>query len=547
MRISDLNIVDYKRFTHLTVYGIPQSCKIVLLIGPNGSGKTSVFEAMNTWYNRLAYNTGHGDYSYFIKSFQPSPISNHVELIDRININFHDFIPPSIRDQNNYNELQARLRGKFYFRTAYRNDPDFTLDSIGKLRDPTESQQLSTLLQADQSVSGNYKRIVASMIAGIFENKDKSKTVDELRGELIDLINKSLRNVFNDLELTSLGDPLSNGSFYFKKGISENFHYKNLSAGEKSAFDILLDLIVKKSFYGGAIYCVDEPEVHIHTKLQSNLIAEMYNIIPQDGQLWLSTHSLGILKKAKDINDEFPGAVAFLDFDNQNFDEPAAISPSNIDKAIWQKFVDIALDDLSTTLAPKKIIFCEGDPRGTKNKNFDAQVYSKIFGSYFPDISFVSIGSSNDLLNSDNIGILAIKQVLKNADTHIVTDRDDKSEDEVRECMMNGIRVLTKRHLESYLLDDEIITKLCISRDKASKIEEALEIKRQAISSSISRGNSSDDIKSASGDIYSRLKRLLDLKSCGNNFESFLRDTMAPLVSTETNTFKALSSEVIGN
>ena len=47
MRINKLQLKNFKRFTDLTLDGIPVSAKLVLLIGANGSGKTSVLEAIN--------------------------------------------------------------------------------------------------------------------------------------------------------------------------------------------------------------------------------------------------------------------------------------------------------------------------------------------------------------------------------------------------------------------------------------------------------------------------------------------------------------------
>ncbi|MEI9912858.1 MAG: AAA family ATPase [Bacteroidota bacterium] len=78
-----------------------------------------------------------------------------------------------------------------------------------------------------------------------------------------------------------------------------------MSGGEKSAFDILLDLIIKASYYEDAIYCIDEPETHMHTRLQSLLFAEIYNLIPGNSQLWVNTHSFGMLKKSKGIRIAF--------------------------------------------------------------------------------------------------------------------------------------------------------------------------------------------------------------------------------------------------
>jgi hypothetical protein len=40
------------------------------------------------------------------------------------------------------------------------------------------------------------------------------------------------------------------------------------------------------------------------------------------------------------------------------------------------------------------------------------------------------------------------------------------------------------------------------------------------------------------------LKKILGLTQCGNNISSFLRDTMAPLVTQETTVYKDLEKQI---
>ena len=89
-----------------------------------------------------------------------------------------------------------------------------------KQQDPTELICLESLIQNDQTVSANYQRLIANTIAGVFGNKNDTKAVATLRDELIGKIKTALKRVFEDLELSSVGDPLQNGSFYFTKGIT---------------------------------------------------------------------------------------------------------------------------------------------------------------------------------------------------------------------------------------------------------------------------------------------------------------------------------------
>lgn len=139
-----------------------------------------------------------------------------------------------------------------------------------------------------------------------------------------------------------------------------------------------------------------------------------------------------------------------------------------------------------------------------------------------------------------------VKEVLHNSTIIKLVDRDDKSDEQVQECNRNGIRVLGRRHLECYLFDDEMIRKLCQVKEMSEKEAECLEMKKQAMQDSVSRGNPSDDVKSASGVIYTNLKRILQLTRCGNDTHSFLRDTMAPLLTSDMPLYAEIKQSIFG-
>jgi len=337
---------------------------------------------------------------------------------------------------------------------------------------------------------------------------------------------------------------LSSGSFYFEKGTSKDFHYKNLSAGEKSVFDLVLDMIIKSEFYADAVFCIDEPEAHMHTRLQSKVLRELYKLTPDSSQLWISTHSIGMLKEAEDIEQEVPGSVVFLDFDNRDFDLTEKMTPAHIDNTIWDRFFDLAFADFSKLMAPSKIVFCEGTSQGRKYKDFDSQIYSKIFLGNHHGTKFVSVGSCTELEDIENQSIKVVSNILKSSEIVKFIDRDDKSDDEVLELKEKNIKVSSKRHIECYLFDDEIIQKLCESVEKPDLLEMCLEAKEEAMNESIARDNPADDIKSASGKIFTEIKRILGLSQCGNNKCAFVRDTLAPLVTPDTNIYAMLEVEI---
>lgn len=543
MRIKRVELNDFKRFTHLTVEDIPETAKLIVLVGPNGSGKTSFMEALNHYYKFAGYgDVGESNYLSKIDAKRKFEFGEWYSLASKtVDIDFYDAAYPKDVGRSN-------IKGHFYFRSAYRNEPDFVIDTMRKQDDPTKTVHLKSLIQNDQSVSSNYQRLIANSISELYKSENNQKDVATLRSELTGKISASIERVFEDLHFSSLGDPLQNGNFYFTKGTTKDFPYKNLSAGEKSAFDLILDLVVQSKYYPDAVYCIDEPETHMHTKLQGKVLRELYGLIPGNSQLWLSTHSIGMLQEAQDIEKEAPGTVVFLDFDGRDFDDDQIIRPSKIGRAVMDKFYELAFGDFSKLLLPQKIVFCEGDSCGTTRKSFDSSIYSTIFENTHPEAYFLSGGSCEEIINKldANLGEV-LKVLLKETKIIKVIDRDDRSNQEVDELKSNRISVLSKRNLESYLLDDSVIEKLCISVGKSDKVDECLQKKQEALSSSIKRENAPDDLKSARGDIYTSLKKILGLTQCGNRPDPFLRDTMAPLITPDMEIYKQLERDIFGD
>lgn len=542
MKVKKVELNNFKRFTHLSVEDIPETVKLIVLVGPNGSGKTSFMEALNHYYKYVGYSNI-GDYHYLSKTGNMDNF-NYNQWYDRasklVSIEFYDASLP--QDIGNNNEI----KGHFYFRSAYRNEPDFKIDSMRRQQDPTESIRLESLIQNDLTVSTNYQRLIANTISGVYNNENDTKTVANLREEVIGKVCAAIERVFEDLKFSSLGDPLQNGSFYFTKGTTKDFDYRNLSAGEKSAFDLILDMVVQARYYPDAIYCIDEPETHMHTKLQGKVLRELYLLIPGQSQLWLSTHSIGMLQEAEEIEKEHPGTVAFLDFGGRDFDTDQIIRPAKIGKAVMDKFYELAFGDFAKLMLPRIIVFCEGDPNGGKRKDFDKAIYSTIFAETHPEAFFISGGSCNDIEKIEQTHGEIISTLLENITVIKIVDRDDRSDTEVSELKGKGIKVLKERNLESYILDDEVIKKLCEPVRKAEEYGECIKEKKAALESSKSRGNAIDDYKSARGDIYTALKRRLELTKCGNNADTFIRDTLSPLITPDMSVYRRLEEEIFG-
>ncbi len=526
MKVHSIALRNFKRFTDLSITDIPSSARLVVVVGPNGSGKSSLFDAFNHWY-RLKAGFGHvNDLLYFRKG-------------DTADFNWGNTVTITLHDN------ATMTRGGLYIRTAYRNDPDFSVKQFTRPHVPSERVTVERTIQNDQTVSDNYQRLIYNTMSGVYDPRNNAKSVEVLRNELIGEVRASMKRVFGDLLLNSITDPLGEGAFHFEKGSVAAYHYKNLSGGEKAAFDLILDLHLKRQYYPEAIYCIDEVETHLHTKVQGSLLKELFNIVPPTCQLWITTHSLGALRAAQELAQHDPGAVSFIDFGGTAADESTHILPTSLGKAVWEKALAVTLDDLSDQIAPRELVLCEGSSIGTRRKGFDADIYNRVFGTYRGGLLFISAGSSNDVLKA-NVSVRdLLKQMIPTTKIFALRDRDDLSEAEVAAWEAGGGVVLALRNIESYLLADDVIEALVNHVNLPQHLTAAKQVKLNALAASRARGNPQDDLKSAAGDIFVGLKQLLSLTRCGNNSDAFMRDTLAPLIVPGMATFAALKADVL--
>ena len=386
-------------------------------------------------------------------------------------------------------------------------------------------------------------------MTAVYRTEDPDTTLGEFRQKTIGDIQDAMRRLFPDLVLNDLGDPLDQGTFYFDKGTSKGFPYQNLSGGEKAAFDLILDIIIKRTAFKNSIYCIDEPEAHMNTRLQGALLEELYKLTPEDCQLWLATHSIGMMRRARDLSKQHPGSVIFLDFGDKDFDEEVILKPEVPDRAFWHRVLDVALDDVAELVAPEIIVVCEGTPSvpgAGKNAAMDATCYDKIFETEFPHAKFISAGNAHEV-ETDRIALVeSMKGLVAGVEIIRLIDRDDRSPEEISEAEAKGVRVLTRRHLESYLFDDEVLSALCESLGQSDRLPDLLAAKKKAIENSIARSHAPDDIKSASGEIYTKAKQILTVMGIGNDAKAFMRSTLAPLVRPGMQTYKDLRADIFG-
>lgn len=537
MRIKTVSIKNFRRFSDLKIEGINEQAKLVILLGPNGSGKSSLFDAFSLAASYSKHQTYCWNSRYQVKG---APRTHDLTAcLQDIKIDFHGT-----------NETYPRTTPSpkdFYFRTSYRYETKTVVERLERMPELLKDEKDPHLMMnLDSRVSDNYKRMVSNSLGELFEPGDGNNVArTTLRDRYVSKLREAMKRVFGDLMLEGPGKPLDGGEFLFSKGTEHNFPYVNLSGGEKAAFDLLLDFIIKSEVFNDTVYCLDEPELHMHSALQGKLLDEIVAAMPGKSQLWIATHSVGMIRKAREIYEQNPNSVAFLNFSGRDFDMPQLIQPTIPSRSALREVFKVMLGDVVSLVAPKRIFLCEGQRReqgARRNPNFDARCYNQIFEREFPDVQFISVGGCNDVDKNALIAGAVLKECVSGVKIETIYDCDDRSPQEVADLVAQGGRVLALRDLENYLWDDEVLGKLCHVNQHDEMLPQLLATKTQLMVGVIPP----DDVKSIAGPLYNAVKSTLSLTRCGNTYETFARDTLAPLIEPGMSVYAKLKKDIFG-
>jgi AAA ATPase domain len=420
MKIKSLQLKNFKRFTDLTLQDIPDSAKLVLLIGSNGSGKSSVFDGFEYLSNNSSKVWKNANIQYRKNISYPSGFSiyTHEHGIDEIN-----------EDGLLSLKSGSLIWKSFYGRTSFRQVPRLTRTSLGtNFTIDGDGDRASSFIDRDERFENDVEHILGKLLKDFFRTDDSKS---EIKKSIIDPINESLNRIFNKengtkLQIIEIIPPLEGkiAAINFRKGESE-FHYNYLSAGEKEVFNILLNLVARIEYYQDTIFFFDEIDLHLNTQLQYNFIKEIIeHWIPDNCQFWTASHSLGFIQYAKESEQ----AVIF-DFKDTDFDYPSVLTPEPKDNPdIYEIAVNKEL--LSELFKDYTIYFAE---------NKDRNYYSALD---IPNILFVQSNNKKSVYHK-----------AKNGDFNGIIDRDFLTDNDIEEIekQYQKLKVLRLYSIENYL------------------------------------------------------------------------------------------------
>ncbi len=430
MKITKLELKNFKRFDDLTIdlTSLDEPAKLVLLIGANGSGKSSVFDAFE-YANKFKKNNTPPNGS---KPKEVRDLSAYYEK-DTNKYLTVAFTTNQGHEFHNYSKSESYVKdlpfGSFYGRTSIRQIPKLTRTTLGQVPLEVDEDRPRTFIDRDNRFENDIEHITSLILSDVFQGNSSTELIKE---RYINPINNAFNNVFGigentSLKLISIKPPLEGktAEILFVKGNS-TVVYNLLSSGEKEIFNILLNLLSRNIYFRNTVYFLDEIDLHLNTQLQKNLLKEITeNWIPENCQLWTASHSLGFIEYANEAEH-----AAIIDFDNLNFDVPQVITPSP--KKNFDVFeIAVSKEFLSKVFEGKKIIFSE---------NTDTSIYNSL---NITDIIFFNAQNKADVFHKTK----------NNPSYNGLIDRDYLTDDE-RVDLLNQYKnlfILNYYSIENYL------------------------------------------------------------------------------------------------
>lgn len=268
-----------KKVRHLKDISIPVSenqMKHIILTGKNGSGKTSVVEALAKYLDRVVVNRNRRQFSK--EELLKKEINGLI-----VSFNIEDY---------NLRETPKHI-------LAYYN-----ADRIFKVEQPKhiEKIQFKDEYGLEETPRNEFVKYLVDlkMTEALARNNKKIEKADEIQAWFKNL-EYLLKQIFSDETIQLIFDE-DTFQFSIIQAGKEPFDFNTLSRGYQAVLDIVLDLIMQMQkqiqrsfvFHLPGIVLIDEIETHLHLELQRNIMPLLTTIFPNI-QFIVTSHSPFIL------------------------------------------------------------------------------------------------------------------------------------------------------------------------------------------------------------------------------------------------------------
>jgi len=499
MKIIDLRIKNYKCLVDFELLDAPD---VVVLAGPNGTGKSSVLEAILFFKERIgAY------YSWEL----PGTIVNATAPFAEISIKFKvfpeeieylkklhnrelegDTLEGWIKIGKNGNLIESKIPNElsillrtyrnedfpnvgifdFYNPNRFMGRKELRSITVGAFDDREEKRRRVTFLPGIKfNLTKDYLAQCALGDLQTLQRKVRKEQVKVGPEDLSDSL-EPIKSIFNNLlapkKLKEVDISSSPITFVVETPQGE-VDIDDLSSGEKEILFGYTELL--KLHPQNSIILYDEPDLHLNQEVERKIIPILRSI-GANNQFWIATHSFGIMD-----------SVEYRElFRLENYSGSNQVTRVFGDEEKYSTFRSVAGDVGIVTLG-QKIVFLEG------TEWTDKHILETFFEEYKGKVTFVSSGSVRDVTGISQKILDLLHTSSRFNFYYAIRDRDFMEKSERKRVMEGGnqrLYVWERYHIENYLLNFEAIYQVlkrnltpCPCSDSKDVKEKIVEILRQ--------------------------------------------------------------------
>lgn len=315
--ISELTIEKVRHLKDIKISLSTEQPKYLILTGKNGSGKTSVLEAMSRYLYSVATTARLQETEKFLKinldklkTFENRAAEDKERLKIEGSVKYYKKELEQIKNGLSivFNISLEKFRYLFLngqFILAYYKAERIFEATIPKHVEKVELKDSYAITETPRELFVKYllDLKVTEALARNKGNIEKADAINKWFVKLQDL----LRTIFDDASLELVFDEDS-FNFTIRENNREDFDFNSLSSGFAAVLDIVLDIIVRMEkntnrsfdFNLPGIVLIDEIETHLHLEMQKTILRLLATIFPNI-QFVVSTHSPFILNSLENV------------------------------------------------------------------------------------------------------------------------------------------------------------------------------------------------------------------------------------------------------
>lgn len=277
--ITKLTINKVRHLKNISIPLSENQIKHLILTGKNGSGKTSVVEALARYLDKIF--TGERE-----NAFRNCQKELDIKL-------------------NNKIESIPELADKYHYILAYYDAARVFQAEQPRQIEKVKLQDYYGLTEFPRKEFVKYL-LDLKMTEALARNNNKTEKADEIQTWFAKL-EQLLKQIFDD-KTVELEFDEETFEFHILQHGKEPFDFNTLSSGYQAVLDIILDIIMRMQnqtqrsfdFNLPGIVLIDEIETHLHLELQKNVMPFLTTIFPNI-QFIVTSHSPFILNSIRNV------------------------------------------------------------------------------------------------------------------------------------------------------------------------------------------------------------------------------------------------------